>query len=187
MARLWMLLRYDWPLHFVLLLTNWLPDNVPFLRIRGWLAHCFIGRCGKNLRLGRNIAFYNPSSISLGSNVYVAYGCVILCIGQVFIDDEVMLGPYVVISAGNHSRQDASYRYGHASESSVSIGRGTWIGSHVSILGGSYIGKGCLIASQACVTKGALPDNSFIAGIPAVVKKYLDGTNGSEQQLSINN
>jgi acetyltransferase-like isoleucine patch superfamily enzyme len=180
MARLWSLLRYDWPLHFVLLLTNWIPDNVVFLRMRGWLAHWFIGKCGSDLRVGRNIVFYNPSSISLGSSVYIAYGCVILAVGDVFIEDEVMLGPYVVISAGNHSRQNSSYRYGCANASSISIGKGTWMGSHVSVLGGSHIGKGCLVASQACVTKGFLPDNAFIVGVPAVVKKYLDGTNDTE-------
>ncbi|MCO5259133.1 MAG: hypothetical protein M9916_03230 [Crocinitomicaceae bacterium] len=57
MTNLIRLLRYDWPLHFVLLLTNWLPDNVVFLRLRGYLAHFFFLSCGKNLRLGRNLTF----------------------------------------------------------------------------------------------------------------------------------
>lgn len=170
-------LRYDWPLHFILCLTNWLPDIVIFLRIRGWLAHWFFGDCGNNLRLARNTTFYNPSSISLGSNVYIGYGCVLLSVGKIFIEDEVIFGPYVVLSAGNHSRQDSSYRYGQIIELSITVGKGTWIGSHVSVLAGSNIGKGCLVASNACVTKGSLPDNTLIVGVPAKMKKYLDGTN----------
>lgn len=175
MNKLLRLLRYDWPLHFILLFTNWLPDNVLFLRLRGWLVHWFFGKCGNNLRLSRAITVLNPSCISLGANVYLGYGCVLLSVGKIIIEDEVMLGPYVVVSAGNHSRKDFSFRYGRILDESITIDRGTWIGSHVSILGGSHIGKGSMVGSNACVTRGSFPDNAFLVGVPAKVKKYLDG------------
>lgn len=73
-----MYLRYDWPLHFVLWVTNWLPDNVIFLHFRGWLARPFLGRCGKGLRLARNIAIHNPRNVRLGQHVFFAYGCLLL-------------------------------------------------------------------------------------------------------------
>jgi hypothetical protein len=59
-------------LHFVLLVTNWLPDNVVFLRFRGFLAGFFLNGSCKNLRLGRNVTFYNPSKIFISDNVYIA-------------------------------------------------------------------------------------------------------------------
>ena len=166
-------LRYDWPLHFVLLLTNWLPDNVLFLRLRGWLAHWFFGGCGENLRLGRNINFYNPSTVFLGSDVYISYGCFILSIGEITIGDEVLFGPYVVLSAGDHTRKDGSYRYGIKTESIITIGDGSWIGSHASILGSSTIGKGSIVGAQSCVIKGNYQDNILLAGVPAIPKKNL--------------
>ena len=87
-----MLLRYEWPLHVVLLLTNWLPDNVIFLRLRGLLASFFLGECGDDLRLGRNVTFYNPSKIRIGSHVYLAYGCLCLAGDQpISIGDEVII------------------------------------------------------------------------------------------------
>lgn len=166
-------LRYDWPLHFVLLLTNCLPDNVIFLRLRGALARPFLGSCGANLRLGRNITFYNPSQIHIGRDVYIAYGCWFVAGGKLLIESEVMLGPYVVISAGNHTKMNGAFRFGPIVSLDVVIGAGCWIGSHVTINGGVSIGKGCLIASNSALTKGEFPDQVFLAGIPATIKKKL--------------
>ncbi|PKO04178.1 MAG: hypothetical protein CVU41_18425 [Chloroflexi bacterium HGW-Chloroflexi-3] len=174
MNKFFRLIRFDWPLHFVLFFTNWLPDNVVFLRLRGWLAHWFFGKCGSDLRIGRNVTFYNSSSIYLGSNIYFAYGCILQAIGKITIDNEVMIGPYGVISSGRHSRSNASYRYGSITMSDIFIGSGTWIGARVSVLGDTIIGNGCLLASHTCVTKGSFLDNSLIAGIPAKVIKNLE-------------
>jgi acetyltransferase-like isoleucine patch superfamily enzyme len=173
MNKIWRLIRFDWPLHFVFLLTNWLPDNIIFLRLRGMMITPFLGSCGKNLRIGRNVTFYNPAGIRIGNNVYIAYGCWFLAGGEINIGNEVLLGPYVVISAGNHTRKNNSYRFGNVEILPVSIGDGTWIGSHVTILGGASLGSGCMVGSNACVVRGNIPDNYFIAGVPAVLKKEL--------------
>src|SRR5215469_4640763 len=150
------LLRYDWPLHLVLLLTNWLPDNVIFLRLRGALASPFFGACGKNLRLGRNLTFYNPSQMRLGSNIYIAYGCWFMSGGQIEIGDEVLFGPYCVVVASNHTRKDGSFRYGPTQDAPICIERGAWIAAQVAITAGSVVGHGTLVAAHAVVT-GTLP------------------------------
>lgn len=174
MNKAYRLLRYDWPLHFILLLTNWLPDNVPFLRLRGVLASKFFRKCGKNLRLARNLTFYNPSSMHIGSDVYIADGCIFLAIGDISIGDEVIVGPYVIFSAGNHTRYHSSYRFGPIESQPIIIEAGTWIGGHSTILGGAHIKNGCLISSNSAVTRGLIPANSFAAGVPAKVKKQLN-------------
>ncbi len=174
MRRLLHYLRYDWPLHFVLLLTNWLPDNVIFFRLRGMLARPFLGSCGANLRLGRNITLYNASSIKFGSNVYIAIGCVFQAGGDIVVDDEVLFGPYVVVSAGNHTRLHGSYRYGQPEIGPIRIGAGSWIGAHTTVVTGANIGKGCVIGSNAAVTRGTIPDNAFAAGVPATVLKVIE-------------
>lgn len=164
-------IRYDWPMHFVLLLTNWLPDNVLLMRVRGALASFFLGSCGKNLRMGRNITFYDSSSIRIGNNVYIAFGGWFAAGGVIQIDDEAIFGPYVVLAAGNHTRSNGSFRYGGSERLDITIGRGSWVGAHSTILGGASIGKGSLVASGATVTRGNYPDDSFLAGVPAVIKK----------------
>jgi acetyltransferase-like isoleucine patch superfamily enzyme len=138
------------------------------------MATPFFGQCGRDLRLGRNVTFYNPSQIMLGDNVYIAYGCWFMAgDSKITIKDAVLFAPYVVISAGNHTLQDGSFRYSTPIYEKITIGLGCWIGSHVTINAGAEIGAGCLIASNASVTKGSIPSDSLLAGVPAEIKKSL--------------
>jgi acetyltransferase-like isoleucine patch superfamily enzyme len=166
------LLRYDWPLHFVLLLTNWLPDNVVFLRLRGFAARFFLGTCGCDLRLGRNVTFYNPSKVHIGSHVYIALGCWFMAGETITVDDEVMFGPYCVIASSTHTRVDRSFRYGPADTAPIRVGRGAWIAGHVTVTAGTAIGEGTLVAAGAVVT-GDIPADVVAAGVPARVVKNL--------------
>jgi len=166
MKKLWHYLRYDWPLHFMLLFTNWLPDNVFFLRVRGALIRPFFGKCGHDLRIGRNVQFYNPELIDLGDHVYIAYGCSIMANDLIRIANEVMLSPYCVVISGNHSSQNGSYRYGPAIVAPILIEKGSWIASHVVVTAGCTIGENSLIAANAVVTQN-IPANVIAGGIPA--------------------
>jgi len=166
MKKLWHYLRYDWPLHFMLLFTNWLPDNVFFLRVRGALIRPFFGKCGHDLRIGRNVQFHNPELIDLGDHVYIAYGCSIMANDLIRIANEVMLNPYCVIVSGNHTSINGSYRYGPAILAPIVIEKGSWIASHVVVTAGCTIGENSLIAANAVVTQN-MPANVIAGGIPA--------------------
>jgi len=159
-------LRFDWPMHFLLLFTNWLPDNVFFLRVRGALIRPFFGKCGRDLRVGRNVQFHNPELINLGDHVFIAYGCSLMAIELISIENEVMLSPYCVIVSGNHSTLNGSYRYGPALVAPIVIGKGSWIASHVVVTAGCTVGENCLIAANAVVTQN-IPANVIAGGIPA--------------------
>jgi len=172
MNKIFRLIRYDWPLHFVLLFTNWLPDNVIFLRLRGWLASHFLGSCGKNLRLGRNITFYNPSQMHFGKNIYIAYGCWFNAGAKIRLDDEVQLGPYCVVVSSDHQLEMNSFRYSEPEKQPIHIFKGSWLGSHVVVTAGTSIGEGSAIAAGAVVVDD-LPANVLAGGIPAkVIKKF---------------
>lgn len=164
-------LRYFWPLHFVLALTNWLPDNVIFLKLRGFLAAPFLGSCGKNFRIGRDITFYNPQNIHIGSYVYIAKGNWFNGSEKITIGDEVIFGPYSVISASNHTLAGSSFRFGPPIRKPISIGAGSWIAGNCSIVAGVTIGKGVLIAGSSAVTKN-IPDYTMAGGVPAKIIKF---------------
>lgn len=166
------LLRYDWPLHFAIVLTNWLPDNVIFLRLRGKLVRPFLKHCGPNLRLGRNVTFYNPSRIRLGRDVYVAQGTWFMAGEEIWVGDEVLFGPYCVVVSSNHTRVNGSFRFGHGQQVPISIGRGCWLGAHVTVAAGASVGDGVLVAANSVVT-GALPVDCLAAGLPAKPLKWL--------------
>ncbi len=173
MSKLVRLLRYDWPLHFVLRLTNWLPDNVFFINLRGKLASPFFKRCGNKLGIGRNVTFYNPSAIEIGNSVYIAYGCWFLGAGELVIEDEVMFGPYVVVSPSNHTRIVQSYRFGHPVIKNIRIQRGAWIGAHSTLVVGAGVGAGSMIAANS-VLNVMVDDNLLFGGVPAVFIKHLE-------------
>ncbi len=173
MRKIKRLLRYDWPLHFVLLFTNWLPDNIPFLRLRGFLANTFFKKCGKNLRLGRNLVFYNPSEISIGSDVYIGYGSWFSAGDTITIEDQVTLGPYCVIASSNHQRMGKTYFASGSINLPVCIRNGCWFGSHCVVTAGCEIGSGSLIAAGAVVTD-SFPQNVMLGGVPAKVIKTLE-------------
>lgn len=170
MRKLYRLLRYDWPMHFVLVLTNWLPDNVAFIRMRGWLARPFFGKCGKKLGLGRNLTFYNCSNISIGNWVYIANGSWFSAGKEIVIEDEVLIGPQTVIATTNHTLQDGSYRFGAPQGGPVRIGKGCWIGAHCVILQGVTLGN-TTVAGANSVVNQSFPSHSIIAGNPARLVK----------------
>lgn len=172
MKKIARLLLHDLPLHIVLILTNWLPDNTPFLRLRGTLARPFFNSCGRNLRLGRNVTFYNPSQIQLGNDIYIAQGGWFMAGGRIEIDSEVMFGPYCVIVSSDHTRQNRSFRFGPPSLAPVRIGAGSWLAAHVTVTAGSSIGSGTLVAANS-VVRGHIPCGVIAAGAPARIRKPM--------------
>lgn len=155
-------------MHLVLLLTNWLPDNVIFLRLRGWLASFFFKKCGKDLRLGRDLTFYNSSQMFLGDHIYIAKGNWFSAGSEIRIGAEVIFGPQSVISASNHTKMDGSFRYGAPNRAPISIGRGSWIAGNCTITAGSQIGEGCLIAANSVVSQ-QVPADSLYGGVPGKI------------------
>ena len=159
-----------------------LPSYGWGIRLRGRIYKRLLGECGNNLALSSLVNIYNPSTLKCGNNVYIGYCCYIGD-GDITIDDEVVIGPYVSITGGNHLFKDGSVRFGGYQYKPISIGKGSWIGAHSSILAGVKIGKGCIVAAGTVVNKD-VPDGMVVGGVPAKVIKENDpdsGLNGIEQ------
>ncbi len=154
-------------------LNNILDMLPPFglaLRIRGRLAEFVLKKHGKFLKISKNVNIYNPSKVSVGDGVYIGFNTY-LGGGEIYLDDEVIIGPFCSIVAGNHTMKDGSFRFGPYEFGTINIGRGTWLGSHVTITNNVKIGKGCLIGANSVVIQD-VDDYSFVAGVPA--KKIKD-------------
>lgn len=169
------LLKYDWPLHFVLSFTNWMPDNVACIRLRGFFVSFFVKSAGKNLKIGRDVTIYNPSKISFGHNVYVAKGCFFSCSGGVEIANNILFGPYVVVVTSDHSIKNNAYAWGEPiNVGKVIIKDGSWIAAHVTVLSNTTIEEGVLVAANA-VIRGNTEKLSIYGGIPAkLIKKNVE-------------
>lgn len=172
-------LRWALPMWLVLKATDWLPENRVTLRLRGVLARPFIGQCGKGLQLGVEVTLLNSYNLKLGSNVYIAKGSWLNAMGGLEFGDEVVLGPYVVISTLQHLFKDGSVRFGGSKAEPVRIGKGTWLASHTTVKCGVTVGSGCIVASNASVTTN-VADNTIVGGVPAEV---IGSNRDSEAEL----
>lgn len=65
--------------------------NGLFSRVRGWSVKHTLRECGKNLRVGKNVKFFNPQKIQLGDNCDVA--------------DDVVFAPLVKHNGNNYSSE----------------------------------------------------------------------------------
>ena len=175
MKNIYLQIRYNLPLHFILILLNWMPENRISLKVRGMCAKPFIKNCGKNLHLGGNLTLLNPYNLTIGNNVYIAKNTWINAMGFVEIEDEVVISPNVVISSLQHVFKDKSVRFGGSIAKKVVIGYGSWIAANSTIKCGVIVGKGNVLASNSSLIKST-PDFMLSGGVPAkIIQEVTDG------------
>lgn len=99
---------------------------------------------------------------------------------RIDVGDDVFMGMGVYITDQNHGYEDPTVPIGRQmpTEAPVRIGAGSWIGSGAVVLPGSDIGRHVVVAANA-VVRGAVPDYSVVAGVPARVVKRLGATGWS--------
>jgi maltose O-acetyltransferase len=139
--------------------------------VRGWLARAALKQCGTKAQISSHVHIFNPQLVTLGDHVYIGC-CCYFGGGEIAIDDEVNIGPFVTLAAGNHTMRDGSYRFGPYEFGRIHVGRGTWLCANSVITSGVTIGKGCLVAAGSVVTKD-VPDYSMVGGVPAKVIKSV--------------
>jgi len=152
-------------------ILNILPPYGYALKLRGKLASNILKKSGENLKISSLVNIYNPQNVSVGDNVYIGYSTY-LGGGEIILEDEVIIGTFCSIVAGNHTMKNDSFRFGDYDYGQIIIGKGTWIGSHCVITNNVKIGKGCLIAAGSVVT-GDVEDFSMIGNSPA---KFIKST-----------
>jgi maltose O-acetyltransferase len=129
-----------------------------------------LARSDGNLQVARNVYIAFPNRLEIGRDVFLGYGAWIHAGGYVTIEDEVQLGPYAVIIAGNHSLSNGSYRFGSSDRAPIHLKKGCWVGAHVTITRGVTVGDGSVVAANAVVTQD-IPPFTIAVGIPAMVVK----------------
>jgi len=159
------IIKYCWFV-FIMKLTGGLPDFKFVMRARGWLLRPSFARCGRNFQICSGAMIVYGSNVSIGDDVYIAYGCWIQGVGGVTLEDQVMLGPYTVLASSNHLKKDGSYRFGGGEHKPIVMRKGSWTGAHVVITAGVEVGPGAACAAGAVVTKD-VPPHAVVGGVPA--------------------
>ena len=118
-----------------------------------------------------------------GASIYIAPGAKMVVNGSSFINTNTVINCFSYIEIGSHTFisddvriQDSDNHYvisnGRKQDNTkpIIIGNHVWIGKNVLILKGVHIGNGAIIAAGSVVIRD-VPENSLVAGNPAVVKK----------------
>ncbi|MBX9448449.1 MAG: acyltransferase [Taibaiella sp.] len=131
----------------------------------GKLYEPYLKSYGKNFKVASQAYIFNPNGLEVGDNVYIGFNTY-LGQGEIKLDDEVLIGNFVSITASNHLMKGDSFRFGGFKAEPIYIGRGTWIGAQSAITAGVRIGRSCLIAAGSIVTK-SVEDRIVVGGVPA--------------------
>lgn len=108
--------------------------------------------------------------LSLGKDVFINRGVVLVDLGGITIEDHVLIGPHAALLTVNHPL-DPKNRRGLIVKP-ITIKRNAWIGANATILQGVTIGENSVVAAGATVTHD-VPDNTVVAGVPAKVIKTI--------------
>jgi acetyltransferase-like isoleucine patch superfamily enzyme len=138
-------------------------------------------RCGRDVCLSFGTIF-SHSSARLGHNVYTGAYC---CLGDVTLEDDVLLGSRVSVANGGvqHGidRLDVPMREQPGRWPRVTVGRDTWIGDQAVIL--ADLGSHCVIGSGSVVTR-PIPDYAIAVGVPAKVLRYRNKPHEPNQEAA---
>ena len=113
------------------------------------------------------------SNFILDEDVFINYNAVCVGGGYVRIGKHVRIGPNCQFYTPNHPTDPIERRKSIETAFPIVIGDDCWLGGNVTILPGVTIGNRCIIAAGSVVTKD-VPDDTMVAGNPAVIKKKLN-------------
>lgn len=138
-----------------------------------YLRRAFYRRVLRKCKAGCCLSFgsvFSHSTAEVGRDVYVGLFC---CIGDVTLEDDVLVSSHVSITNGGAQhgidRLDIPIREQPGVWSRVTIGSDSWIGEHATIL--ADVGKHCVIGAGSVVTH-PIPDYAIAVGVPARVIRY---------------
>lgn len=136
-----------------------------------------LGSVGEKVWIAKTFNCDNGKKIFIGNNFTGNYNLTILDIREVYIGDNVMIGPGTLITTVGHPLSPMGRRKHLGIAKPVHIGNDVWIGGNVTILPGVTIGNNVVVAAGAVVTKD-VPDNCVVGGVPA--QKIKDIENDTE-------
>lgn len=129
----------------------------------------FEEKLGEGSRVMSPLTVVRPHCVSIGKNVIVMNGALMMAAGGITIDDDARIAANVQLISNNHD----PYKRDVITCKPVRICRGAWVGAGSSILPGVTVGKWAIEGAASVVTKD-VPDYAVAVGNPARIIKMLD-------------
>ena len=107
-----------------------------------------------------------------GKNVYANFNLTLVDDGEIFVGDNVMFAPSVIVATASHPLSGELRAKGYQYNKPVKIGKNCWIGSGAIILPGVSIGENTVIGAGSVVNKD-IPANVVAVGNPCKVIREI--------------
>ena len=117
-------------------------------------------------------ANFGGRHVHFGNWVYANYNLTLVDDTHIFVGDETMFGPNVVIATAGHPILPQLRQKGLQYNMPVHIGRNCWLGAGVIVVPGVTIGDNVVIGAGSVVTKD-IPSNVVAVGNPCRVLREV--------------
>ena len=143
---------------------------MPFTEEANKLMHeLFYNQIGEGSIVNNQLTVIVPRKVKIGKGVTIMNGALLMAVGGITIEDNVMVAAHAKIITNNHD----PYQRSVLTCKPVVIKKGAWIGAAATILPGVTIGEYAIVGSDSVVTKD-IPPYAVAVGSPAKVIKFLD-------------
>lgn len=129
-------------------------------------------KCGSNVRFSPHNSYFTYGSIEVGNNVFINTNAYLS--GSITIGDNVLFGPYVIVTNGHHTYDAVGkyiYAQGRPEKKAILIEQDSWVGARSIILQSAGVGEGSVIGAGSTVTK-KMPPYCICFGNPCKPVKY---------------
>lgn len=103
--------------------------------------------------------------VHFGRNVYANFNLTLVDDTHIYVGDNTMFGPSVVVATAGHPLLPELREQGYQYNAPVHIGRNCWIGAGAILLPGITVGDNAVIGAGSVVTKD-VPANTLAVGNP---------------------
>lgn len=140
------------------LILKWLPSASYFrlgVNLRAYFCKFIFFDCGDDVNIASGVRFGRGNGLVIGNRSGLGEGSYIVCMDEVRIGDDVMIGPEVMILTGGHDymNSDLLLREQVILTAPVKIGDDCWIGARTIILPGVSICTRVIVGAGSVVSK----------------------------------
>ena len=143
------------------------------LEKRQTLLKQMFGKIGENCYIEPPLhSNFGGRHVFMGNNVYANYNLTLVDDGNIYIGDNVMFAPNVVVATAGHPIIPELRMKGLQFNKDVHIGKNVWVGAGAILMPGVKIGDNTVIGAGSVVTKD-IPSDVVAVGNPCRVIRQI--------------